>query len=128
VKRLLLLLTACGAALSVGACGDDRRALADDRHVLMSCRETAAMLADGWLSGDLSTTYTRTALDTTARLLAERQSALAVDLSRLATPEGRSLSQSEERLSGRLASLSAAVGAADATAARRGLAGLKADP
>jgi hypothetical protein len=124
----LLLLTAIGAALSGVGCGGDQQMFADNRAALVSLNETTILIADGWLSGALSATYARTALDASARLLADRRAELATTLQPLATREGQTLSQSEERLSRVLASLADAIRIQDAEAARDHLHSLQAEP
>jgi hypothetical protein len=102
-------------------CGGQQRALTVQRAGLTSLNETAAMVGAAWLSGRVSSTYAATAFDAGERLLAGQQADLSADLVLLATPEGATLSQAEERLSRTLASLFDAVTKRDVPAMRRHL-------
>jgi hypothetical protein len=105
-----------------GGCGSrQQRAMTEQRTGLTSLNETAAIIGAAWLSGHVTSSYAQTAFETTEQLLAKQRSELSADLAVLATPDGATLSQSEERLSRTLASLADAVTRSDATAMRRHL-------
>ncbi len=112
---LLVLMAACGG------CAGPQRVLAAQRVALTSLNETAAMVGAAWLSGHVTSTYAQTAFEAAEQQLARQQAGLSGDLRLLATPDGATLSQSEERLSRILASLSAAVTSGDSAAFRRRL-------
>lgn len=115
--RTLLL----AAAVGCNGCGSAQRALTAQRVGLTSLNETAAMIGAAWLAGNVTSTYARTAIGATEQQLAKQQAELSADLTLLATPDGASLSQSEERLSRILASLSVAVASGDSSLFRRRL-------
>jgi hypothetical protein len=113
------------AIVLCSGCAAEPRAITAQRVGLTSLIETAAMVGAAWLSGGVSSTYAETAFAASEQLLAKQQSALSADLGLLATAEGAALSQSEERLSRTLASLSDAVTKGDASAMRRHLGELR---
>jgi hypothetical protein len=115
--RTLLL----AAAVGCNGCGSTQRALTAQRVGLTSLNETAAMVGAAWLSGHVTSTYARIAFEAAEQQLARQQAELSADLELLATPDGASLSQSEERLSRTLASLSVAVASGDSSGFRRRL-------
>jgi hypothetical protein len=114
-----------GAALA--GCSNGQKALSDQRAGVTSVTETAILTANGWLSGSLSSTYVLTSLDRMAQLLADQRAQVAVNLHLLATREGQTLSQSEERLARTVALLADAVNSGDADAVRDRLRELQAD-
>jgi predicted DNA-binding transcriptional regulator YafY len=102
------------------ACRSHEQIFADQHKALTSLRATAVALGEAWLSGAVSSTYVRTALETTQQLLEKQRAALAApDL--LADPAAVALSTSENELARTLALLWKAVGEGDSVGVRRHL-------
>jgi hypothetical protein len=114
-------------ASSASGCRGDARVFDDHRQGIVSAQATAATTAESWLAGSVSQTYARLTLERTQQLLAERHADLSANPELLASGEGASLSQREERLSRMVASLAAAIGHGDAAAARQHLDTLRGD-
>jgi len=124
----VMLTSVLVAALCGGGCGGSDETLSAHRQALTSFTATATMIADAWLSGTVSATYARTGFEAAARLLAERQTALADDLPLLATRDGAALSDAEEHVSRIVASMAEAIGRMDSAAVRRDLVALHGHP
>jgi hypothetical protein len=116
-RRVAIALT----ALTIGCSGLDRR-LQQHHEKLASLESTTVLVARAWLSGDVSGTYTTTALEQTFALVEQERAALASAPQALLDPRGARLSQAAERLSRLIAVMINDVRAADAPAVRRGLA------
>ena len=124
----LMLVSVLAAALCGGGCGGSEQTLSAHRQTLISSSATATMIADAWLSGTVTARYARTGFEAAARLLAERQTALASDLPLLATREGAAVSDGEERVARIVASMADAISRADSAAVRRDLEALQGHP
>ena len=105
---------------SAGCSRQDQR-LEQQRKQFESLGATTAAIAQAWLAGSVSGTYTLTALDQTFRLVEQEHTALSAAPKTLADPRGAELSQAAEKLLRLLAALTTAVSSADAAAVRRGL-------
>jgi hypothetical protein len=111
--------------LVVAACGGADRTLQQTREKIDSLRSTTETVAEAWLGGLTSRTYTRTALEQTFQLVDEQRTALAGSPSLLADPRGAQLSQDAERLSRGLAVLIHDVNALDQPSTRQHLAAIR---
>lgn len=109
------------AALGVAACGRQDERLLQHREKFESLGSSTAAIAEAWLAGSTSGTYTRTALQQTFLLVEQERQALASSPDTLLDPRGAELSQSAERLSRLLAALIHDVRAADAPSVRQHL-------
>ena len=118
-QRLLRLLV---VVLSLtGACARQDARLQQHKDKFESLGETTAAICEAWLRGDLSGTYTRTALRQTFKLAEQERTALAASPEALLDPRGADLSQSAERLSRLIAILIHDIEGADATSVRERL-------
>jgi len=107
-------------ALTLVGCARQDARLQQHKEKFESLGETTAAICEAWLDGDVSGTYTRTALDQTFMLVEQERTALAASPEALLDPRGASLSQSAERLSRLIATLIQAVeGANDASVRQR---------
>ena len=107
-------------ALTAAACGRQDTRLQQHTDKFESLGETTAAICDAWLNGDVSGTYTHTALDQTFMLVEQERTALAATPEALLDPRGADLSQSSERLSRLIATLIHDVdGANDASVRQR---------
>jgi len=116
-RRIVPALLA--GALCAAGCRSQQQILTEHRTGLVSLEAAATMAGDAWLSGDVSTAYTRTLLEYGERLLAQQRADFASEIALLATDQGATLSEAEDQLSRSLASLYNAVDEGDAAAARR---------
>jgi hypothetical protein len=108
-------------AYSPGCSRQDKR-LQQHQERLESLGSTTATIAEAWLSGSTSGTYTRTAFEQTFMLVEQERTALAKTPDALLDPRGAYLSHASERLSRLLAAMQHDVAAADAASMRRRLA------
>lgn len=110
------------AALMSVACASQERRLDQQRKALHSLESTTRALADAWLAGHVSGTYTQTALERTFLLVEQERSALASSADMLIDPRGALLSDGADELARALAQLIRDVRSADAAAVRSHLA------
>ena len=111
----LLALAVLGCA---GCTRQDTRIMQHAR-AFDSLRATTTAIANAWLAGSVSGTYTRTAFEQTYQLVEQERSALAASPQSLVDARGAQLSQSAEHLSRLLAQLIRAVGDSDPSVVRR---------
>ena len=116
------------ALLALPACARQDQQLQQHKEAFESLGATTAAIGEAWLDGAVSGTYTRTALAETLKLVEQERAALAATPEMLLDPRGAALSQAAERLSRLLAQLTGDIRAADATSARRHLAGIPIKP
>jgi hypothetical protein len=112
------LLCAAVALVSSGCSRQDAR-LQQQREKFESLGATTAAIADDWLAGSTSGTYTLTALEQTFLLVEQQRAALASSPDALLDPRGAQLSQAAESLSRLIAAMRQDVRAADAASLRR---------
>ena len=86
-------------ALTTAGCARQDARLQQHKQNFESLGETTAAICEAWLDGDVSGTYTGTALDQTFTLVEQERTALAASPDALLDPRGATLSQSGERLS-----------------------------
>jgi hypothetical protein len=106
-------------ALTSGACARQDARLKQHKDKFESLGETTAAICEAWLGGDVSGTYTRTALEQTFMLVEQERTALAASSDTLLDSRGAELSQSSERLSRLIAILAHEVQGANAAAVRQ---------
>jgi hypothetical protein len=110
-------------ALGAGCSRQDAR-LEQHTKNLESLGATTKVVAEAWLAGEVSGTYTRTALDQTFYLVEQERATLASTPAMLQDPRGAALSQNAEQLSRRIASIIGDVTSADGHSARQHLTAL----
>jgi hypothetical protein len=110
------------AAFVLIGCSREDEAIGQHRRSFESLGSTMAAIDEAWLAGDLSGTFTVTALEQTRLLVEKERTALAASPAMLADPRGAKLSQDAERLSRILAATAREVRDANADGVRRNLA------
>jgi cytochrome c oxidase assembly factor CtaG len=115
-------------ALAAAGCRSQEQILADQEKALSSAYATTSAIGKAWLSGQVSTTYARTAIDQMRVLVAQQRTALAESPKLLIAPRGSELSQQEERLSRLLALLAQAIADGDQSGTRAHLAAIASPP
>jgi hypothetical protein len=108
-------------ALTTTACARQDARLEQHKDNFESLGETTAAICEAWLDGDVSGTYTHTALDQTFMLVEQERTALTASPEALLDPRGATLSQSGERLSRLIAMLIHDIDGADDSAVRQRL-------
>jgi hypothetical protein len=108
-------------ALTGSACSRQDARLEQHKQKFESLGETTAAICEAWLGGDVSGTYTRTALEQTFLLVEQERTALAASPETLLDARGAALSQSAERLSRLIATLIHDVQGADDASVRQRL-------
>jgi uncharacterized protein YfaS (alpha-2-macroglobulin family) len=111
-------------ALGASACSRTDRQLQQQREKLDSLSASTAAIADAWLAGSTSGTFTTTALEQTFVLLETQRQALAVP-NTLVDQRAARLSQAAEAHARLLAAMMHDVRAADARAVREHLSKLR---
>jgi hypothetical protein len=113
------------ALVASSGCQTRQDLLTDQTKALTSLRATTTSIAEAWLSGEVSATYARVALESTQKLLEkDRQALVTSSPDTLADPAARSLNNAQNQLTEILANLWAAVDRADAEAVRHELSAL----
>jgi hypothetical protein len=129
VARTLSAAIIFMALVASSACQTRQDLLTDQTKALTSLRATTTSIAEAWLSGDVSATYARVALESTQQLLeTDRQALVTSSPDTLADPAARSLNNAQNQLTEVLAKLWAAVDRADAEAVRHELSALASRP
>ena len=123
MRQLATALELAAVLLCVGCSGQDAR-LEQHKKNFESLGATTKAIGEAWLSGNVSGTYTRTALEQTFYLVEQERAALASKPEMLQDPRGATLSQDAERLSRVIASMIGDVDTANGNAARQRLASL----
>lgn len=115
-------------ALIAAGCGRQDARLQQHQEKLESLGATTVAIAEAWLAGSTSGTYTRTALEQTLALVEQERTAVASAPETLLDPRGAHLSAAAERLSRLLAVIMHDVASADADAVRRHVAAVPIAP
>lgn len=123
MRRLTIAVEVTALIFLVGCSRQDTR-LERHKKKLESLGATTKVIADAWLSGDVSTTYARTALDRTFYLVEQERAKLASRPEMLQDTRGAALSENAEQLSRLIAAIIGDVGSADDQSARQRLASL----
>ena len=123
MRRLAIALELAAVVLCIGCSRQDAR-LEQHKKNFESLGATTKVITEAWLHGDVSGTYTRTALEQTFYLVEQERAALASRPEMLQDGRGAALSQDAERLSRLIASMIGDVGSANGDAARQRLASL----
>ena len=118
------------AGLAGGACGCSRHDARLEQHkkTFESLGATTAAITEAWLTGQVSGTYTRAALENTFQLVEKERTALVKAPETLLDPRGAHLSQVAERLSRLLAAILLDVAAANGASARQHVAEIPISP
>lgn len=113
---------------ALAGCSRQDARLEQHKKNLESLGATTKVVSGAWLSGQVSGTYTRTALDQTFSLVEQERSRLASTPAMLQDPRGAALSQDAERLSRLIALIISDVQSANGPSARQRLATLPIAP
>lgn len=116
------LISAALVAMVAAGCGRQDARLQQHQEKLESLGATTVAIAEAWLAGSTSGTYTRTALEQTFALVEQERTAVASAPQALLDPRGARLSEAADRLSRLLAVIMHDVASADADAVRRHMA------
>lgn len=127
MRRLTTALELTAVLLCLGCSRQDAR-LDEHKKNFESLAATTKAIGEAWLSGNVSGTYTRTALEQTFYLVEQERARLTSRPEMLQDPRGAALSQDAERLSRVIASMIGDVGTADGDATRQRLASLPTVP
>ena len=127
MRRLTLAIELVAVVLCMG-CGRHDARLEQHKKNLESLGATTKVITQVWLSGNVSGTYTRTALEQTFYLVEQERAKLASKPEMLQDPRGATLSQEAEQLSRLIASMIGDVGTSDGDSARQRLASLRLVP
>jgi len=106
------------------ACGSDSANLEQHQQKLRSLRSTVVTVADAWLSGATSTTFSTAALERAFELLAKERDAIATNPVQRADARVDSLVRDAEQLERTMAAIAADLQAHDSAGVRRQLAEL----
>jgi hypothetical protein len=127
--RILLstavLLWSIVVAVGVSACRSQDQMLTHQNKTLTSLRSTIISVGDAWLSGTVSSTFTRTSLENTLQLLETSRSQLVASPQLLADRRFADLAQSADRLTRVVGLLWKSVGDGDTGEVRRQLADIR---
>ena len=116
--RLCLLGTLAWSLFLTGC--ESRQSLLDRQNkVLTSLRSSVTSVCHGWLDGNVSTTYARTALDAVGVLLEKERTTISSSPELLADTDLASVSDAQHRLARQIALLRKALGESDANAIRQ---------
>lgn len=124
--RVVPRLAGIVAAVLLTACSTPDQQLQDIQKNVEGLTATTRAIGGAWVRGDVSATYSRTALRQTARLLDQQRSALAASSELLINPRGASISREAEQLSRIIAAISDDAEKRDIDAARQHVAQLPA--
>jgi hypothetical protein len=116
------------AALAAAGCSRQEARLQQHREKFESLGSSTSAIAEAWLAGATSGTYTGTALEQMFLLVEQERTALASTPDALVDPRGVELSQAAERLSRLIAAMTEDVRATDAASLRRHLSGIPIKP
>lgn len=120
-------LTAAGvvaAAIACGACASQQDTIQQQQEKLESLGASTQLIAEDWLAGQLSGTFTKTALEATFTQVEQQRAVLAARPQMLLDARGAALSQRAEALSRLIAQVIHDVDGADSDAVRRRLAAI----
>jgi hypothetical protein len=116
------------AVVALTGCVRQDTRLLQHAEAFESLAATTKVIVEAWLSGNLSGTFTRTALEQTHALIERERTTLAGSPRRLIDSRGAALSQEAEALSRVTAALIADVREADAGSSRQHLSALPMQP
>jgi hypothetical protein len=103
--RVSALPAVIASLIVVSACSSPAQQLREVQKNIRGLTATTQAVADAWLTGDVSATYSRTAFQQTLRLLDTQRASLNSSPRLLADPRGAALSRDAEQLSRALAAL-----------------------
>jgi hypothetical protein len=128
LHTLAICLTCAVLAFNTTACSRQDSRLEQHKKTFESLGATTAAIAEGWLNGQVSGTYARTAFQKVFELVEQERRALTKEPEALQDPRGASLSQDAEQLSRLLAAMMLDITAADATSVRQHVAEIPVKP
>jgi hypothetical protein len=120
-RALALVFGTLVTTAGLASCGGPDKQLQDAQKNIRGLDATVHAVAEAWLNGDVSATYSRTAFQQTLQLLDKQRASLDSSPKLLLDPRGASLSRDAERLSRALAALIDAARRNDAGSARQQL-------
>ena len=106
----------------LAGCGGKDQALQQHQEKLESCGASTGAIAEAWLGGNASATYTRTAFEQVYLLVEQQRTQLAAQPAMLSDSRGAHLSEAAERLSRLLAVMIRDVEQGNASAVRERMA------
>lgn len=106
-------------AVVTSACSGQEAALHQHQEKLASLTASTTVIANAWLAGSTSGTYTSTALERISTLLENERAALASNPQLLVDSRGATMSQSAERFSRLLAAMQRDVRVSDPRSLRQ---------
>jgi hypothetical protein len=110
--------------LSLAGCSRHDWQIQQHQEALQSLGSSARVIVQAWLDGQVSGTYTQTALEQIFRLIEQERAALASRPEMLIDERGARLSDTADHLERLVAAMVHAVRGADAAAAHRHLANI----
>jgi hypothetical protein len=103
----------------MSGCGSTQDLINQQQKALISLSSTVTAVGKAWLEGNVSTTYSRTALETTARLLEKERAEIAASADALADPAVAAMSESQHQLARQISLLRKALEESDAATVRQ---------
>ena len=122
--RICAAILVSAVTLASAGCSRDDQRLQAQREALESLGESTAAITEAWLAGDVSGTYTSTALQQVFVLVEQERRSLTAAPATLLDPRGAQLSEAAEQLSRLLAAMLHDVRAANASAMRQHVASI----
>ena len=119
--RVAALPAVVASLIVVSGCSSPAQQLREIQKNIQGLTATTHAVADAWLTGDVSATYSRTAFEQTLRLLDTQRASLNSSPRLLADPHGAALSRDAEQLSRALAALIQDARSGDTASARQHL-------
>ena len=99
------ILAAAVITAALCGCSSPQKQLEQAQKKIDGLTATTRTIAEAWLSGDVSATYSRTAFEQTLELLDQQRASLGTSPALLLDARGASLSRDAEQLSRLLAAL-----------------------
>jgi hypothetical protein len=116
------------SVLSMVGCRSTQELVNQQQKALVSLNSTVIAVGNAWLEGNVSTTYARTALETTGALLEKERAKIGASPDVLVDPTMTSLSESQNQLARQIAVLRKALADSDAVAVRQQITAIRSRP